>query len=102
MAKKNPYKTPQSRIRSTLRALFLRSRERATALKASGYCCIHCGAKQSKAKGKEVSVEVHHKNGIANWKILIDAVYQYLLCDPKLLIPLCKDCHSKIHEDNHV
>lgn len=103
MAKKNPYKTPQSQIRSKLRQLFLRSRERATALKASGYCCQQCGVKQSKAKGKEVSVEVHHQNGISNWKTLIDAVYQYLLCDPKLLIPLCKSCHEKLHEgQNHV
>lgn len=98
MAKRNPTKTPQSKIRSALRALFLRSRERAAAMKASGYKCKQCGKKQSKAKGKEVKVEVHHGNGIDNWKIIIDAVYEYLLCDPRFLIPLCEECHDKIHE----
>ena len=92
--KKLPY-TPNSRIRAALRKLFLRSRERAAALKRDGYTCQECHVKQSKAKGKEVYVEVHHEEGICNWGELIQAVRKYLLCDPKLLKTLCEDCHDK-------
>lgn len=91
--KKLPY-TPNSRIRSALRMLFLRSRERAAALKRDKYTC-KCGAKQSRAKGKEVYVEIHHLEGICNWEALFEAVRKYLLCDPKYLITLCEKCHKK-------
>ena len=87
--------TPRGRIRAALRKLWLRSRERAAALKRDGYTCQSCGRKQSTAKGKEFKVQVHHKRGVANWDILIDSVYANLLCDPKHLITLCKDCHDK-------
>jgi hypothetical protein len=50
--------------------------------------------KQSKRKGMEVSVEVHHLDGI-EWEKLIDIVYEMLLCDPDRLQTLCKDCHDK-------
>ena len=65
MPKKKPI-TPNSRIKSCLRQLFLRSRERAKCLKDAGYTCEICGAKQSRAKGKEVYVEVHHMQGVCN------------------------------------
>ena len=94
MGKRLP-NTPRSRIRSMLRQLWLRSRERAAALKRDGYTCQVCGRKQSKAKGKEFAVEVHHKHGIANWEKLIDLVYLHLLCNPDNLVTLCKECHDK-------
>jgi DNA-binding Xre family transcriptional regulator len=90
--------TPRGKVRAALRQLFLRSRERAAALKAAGNCCESCGIKQSKAKGREVSIEVHHKQGVTNWEALIDMVYAELLCPPDMLQTLCKSCHSKQHE----
>ena len=96
MGKKQP-NTPRSQIRSALRQLFLRSRERAKALKNAGNCCEECGKKQSRAKGKEVFVEVHHNNGI-EWEQMIDYVYRHLLCEPKHMTVYCKECHDKEHE----
>jgi len=96
MGKKLPT-TPKSRVRAALRQLWLRSRERASALKRSGYTCECCGVKASAAKGREVKLEVHHLNGI-DWENLIDHFYKTLLCDPKHLMPLCKGCHDKLHK----
>lgn len=87
--------TPKSQVRSALRKLWLRSRERAYALRRDNYTCVECGVKQSKAKGREVRIEVNHIEGILNWNFLLDYVYRYLLCDPKLLETLCKQCHGK-------
>lgn len=100
MAKKLPG-TPRSRVRSAIRQLWLRSRERAQALKAQGYCCQSCGVKQSKAKGKEQDIEVHHKNGIGNWDNVIDIIYQEILCSPATLEVLCPDCHKEIERIRH-
>ena len=86
--------TPRSRVRSALRQLWLRSRERAAAMKRDQYTCQKCHRKQSKAKGKEFSVHVHHKYGILNWDRLIDLVFEGLLCDPSHLEVLCPDCHD--------
>lgn len=94
MSRLKSNRTPRSQVRQALRLLSLRSRERATALKRDGYCCQSCGMKQSKRKGMEVSVEVHHLDGI-EWEKLIDIVYEMLLCDPDRLQTLCKDCHDK-------
>jgi 5-methylcytosine-specific restriction endonuclease McrA len=96
MSKKSRF-TTNSMIRSALRRLFLRSRERGEAIKRDGYTCCDCGAKQSRAKGKEVYVEVHHKDNILNWDKLFEAVREYLLCHPDHLETKCKDCHSKEH-----
>lgn len=102
MPKKNIQKTPRSQIRSTLRRLFLRSREHSFALKRDGYKCQLCGIKQSK-RGKDRSrwilVQVHHQNMVENWERLIDMVYQSLLCHPDELIVLCHDCHDKAHQE---
>jgi predicted HNH restriction endonuclease len=95
MGKKLPY-TPNSQIRSALRRLFLRSRERSKTLKDAGYCCAECGKKNSKAKGRECSVEVHHKSGIDNWNELFDVIRIKLL-NVDDMEPLCKDCHDKEH-----
>ena len=94
MGRKLPY-TPNSRIRSALRMLFLRSRERAQALKRDKYTCQKCRLKQSRAKDKEAYVEVHHKKNICNWIALFRAIRKYLLCDPKHMVTLCKECHER-------
>lgn len=94
MGRKLP-NTPRSRVRSALRRLFLRSRERAACLKASGYKCAQCGIKQSRKKGGEVYVEVHHSHGIGNWDKVIDAIYEELLCNPNKMEVLCVTCHDK-------
>jgi 5-methylcytosine-specific restriction endonuclease McrA len=88
--------TPRSKVRAAIRMLWLRSRERAAALKRDKYCCVRCGVKQSKAKGKEQKVEVHHKAGhIPNWELIIDEIFRTILCDPADLETLCEECHNK-------
>jgi len=87
--------TPNSQIKSALRRLFLRSRERSSRLKADKYTCCECGAKQSRASGREVYVEVHHLQGIENWQEIYNVIQKHLLCDPKKMQTLCKDCHKK-------
>lgn len=97
MGKKLP-STPRSRVRSAIRQLWLRSRERQSALKRDRYTCCVCHAKQSRTKGKEVYVEVHHANGhIANWEHVIDVIFESILCDPRYLETLCHDCHKAVH-----
>jgi len=98
MAKKSPY-TTNTQIRSALRRLFLRSREHGQALKNAGYCCEICGQKQSRAKGKEVYVQVHHKaEGGVNWDGLFDEIRKRLLHKPEGYKVLCKECHKKNHK----
>ena len=83
------------KIRSALRQMWLRSRERATALKNSGYKCEKCGVKASKAKGREQKIEVHHKEGIGNWDKVIALIQDELLCDAENLQCLCPNCHRE-------
>lgn len=98
MGKRLEY-TPNSKIKAALRMLFLRSRERNTALKRDKYTCQTCGAKQSRASGREVYVEVHHKSGVLNWNELYKAIREYLLCHPDHLEVLCKECHEREGEN---
>jgi predicted HNH restriction endonuclease len=98
MGKKLPH-TPRSRIRAAVRQLWLRSRERAQALKDHQNCCGRCGVKQSMAKGKEVKLEVHHLDGI-EWEEVIDFIAKNVLQTPDRLIPLCKECHEKEHHED--
>ena len=96
MSRRLPH-TPSSQIRSELRRLWLRSRERAAALKATGYCCAECGKKQSRANGRECVIEVHHRSCITNWAEIEAAIRRYLLVSPDELVPLCKSCHESKH-----
>lgn len=90
--------TPRGKVRSAIRQLFLRSRERAARLKMDGYTCRVCGRKQSKAKGKEFDVQVHHVSGIGNWEKVIDLIYEEILCGPEHLQTVCKGCHDALHD----
>lgn len=94
MGRKKP-NTPRSRVKNTLRQLWLRSRERAAALKKASYCCTECGIKQSTAKGHEVKLEVHH-DPMVNWDGIVDLIIERLLQVPQY--PLCKGCHKALHE----
>jgi 5-methylcytosine-specific restriction endonuclease McrA len=80
-----------------LRLLWLKSRERGTALKRASYTCQTCGKKASQAKGKEVKVNVHHKNKVQNWTEIAEKIRDELLCNPDDLVVLCKECHDKAH-----
>ena len=97
MPKKNTRKTPRGQVRSAVKRLWLRSRERSFAIKRDGYTCQACGKKQSKAKGREVKVEVHHLEGVGNWDTAINVIYDCLLCDPDFLQTLCEKCHKNEH-----
>jgi predicted HNH restriction endonuclease len=99
MAKKTRPKkppTPKTIVRNALRKLWLQSRERSAALRRESYTCERCGLKQSKAKGREVKVNVHHKNGV-DWGDLVDLVFERLLQTADDLEVLCVDCHDKEH-----
>lgn len=99
MGKKKP-NTPRSNIKSNIKQLWLRSRERAAALKRDGYRCQSCDVKQSKAKGKEQKVEVHHIEGIDVWSEVVDLIAELILCSENIdkLITLCPDCHKDEHK----
>jgi 5-methylcytosine-specific restriction endonuclease McrA len=86
--------TPRRQVRAAIRKLWLRSRERASALKRDQYTCQVCGKKQSRKKGHEQKVEVHHLNGI-EWEKIIDYIFRHVLVDPKHLMTECPDCHAK-------
>ena len=100
MSRKLPT-TPRSRVTQALRQLWLRSRERAAAIKRENGCCECCGVKQSVAQGRAVKLEVHHNNGI-EWQPLIDYVFRHLLVDPKDLTVMCKPCHDKTHDQGEL
>ncbi len=55
---------------------------------------MDCGAKASKAKGREVKIEVDHLDGFETEKI-IDYIFKHLLVDPSRLETVCKGCHAK-------
>ena len=95
MGRRVPH-TPTSQIKSALRKLWLRSRERRAALKRDSYTCT-CGRKQSKAKGREIAVEVHHLRGI-RWKEMMEFIRAELLVDPEELQTLCVECHKEAEE----
>ncbi len=98
MGKKLPH-TPTSRIKSALRQLSLRSRERAATVKRDNNTCQQCGVKGSVAKGRVVKTTVHHKHGI-DWSKIIKFIRKELLVDPDKQEVLCVDCHKKGHKDD--
>jgi hypothetical protein len=89
--------TSKTHIVRGLRQIWLRSTERGDALRATKYCCASCGVKQSKKKGHEKKVVVHHKEGVLNWDEIIECIRKNLLCSPDKLEVLCPDCHNKAH-----
>jgi hypothetical protein len=91
MGKKLPY-TPKSRIANWIRRGWTQSRERAKVLKDAHYTCCSCGAKQSRAKGKEVYVEVHHKSRI-DWVKIVEFIRKEVLDKPQVC--MCKECHKE-------
>lgn len=95
--KKKPT-TPRSKVTVALRQLWLRSRERATALKRDKYTCQGCHRKQSVAKGKEFKVQVHHKEGI-DWTGVVDIIIERILVHPDKLETLCKECHDRVDNE---
>ena len=88
-------RTSKTQIVRQLRQLWLRSKERSTALKEAGYCCQSCGKKKSIKKGQEQKIEVHHIEGISNWDHVVKIIQEEILCDPSLLKVLCPECHAK-------
>ena len=96
--KKRMDKTPRSRVKNALRQLFLRSRERAFAIKRENNTCQGCHKKGSTAKGKEQKIQVHHRAGIGNWEKVIDLIYEEILCSPEFLDVLCPECHKEHHD----
>jgi len=88
-------KTTKAKIKSHLRLLWLRSTERSQAMQLAGYCCQRCGVKQSKAKGREQKVEVHHKLGVCNWDLIAECIMDQLLCPVTELEVLCPNCHKE-------
>lgn len=93
-----PHTTPRGQIRSALRRLWKNSRERSSAIKRDKYTCVTCGAKQSKAKGKEVKVNVHHISGHVDWEPMIDLIIKNLLQTMDDYVTLCKSCHDEVHK----
>ena len=96
MSKRLPH-TPTSKIKAALRQLDLRSRERAARLKQDDYRCQVCGGKQSKAKGREFAVQVHHIDRI-KWDDIINYIREQLLVGPEQRKTLCDSCHNDEHE----
>jgi hypothetical protein len=97
MAKKSQV-TTRVRVRSVLRLLWLRSPERRAALKRDHYTCQFpgCNKKQSRAKGKEVKVQVHHMRGIVDWEEVIDFILASgLFRGPDYLITRCEEHHKE-------
>lgn len=91
--------TKKTHIVRMLRQLWLRSAERAEALKRDKYSCQRCGVKQSRKKGKEQKVQVHHLGGIGNWDEVIEVIRKEILCDPENLRTLCPNCHDEVEEN---
>jgi 5-methylcytosine-specific restriction endonuclease McrA len=89
--------TPRSRVKNAIRQMWLRSRERAAAVKLHSNTCQHCGRKGSVAKGKEVKIQCHHTKGI-DWDGVVDLIFERVLQTPLDYTVLCKECHDKEHE----
>lgn len=81
-----------------LSQIFLRSRERAAAVKRESGRCQSCGVKgRPKAirNGPAVALQVHHLDGGGIDEIM-NLIYTRLLCHPSRLQVLCRACHEEI------
>ena len=96
MGRKSP-NTTNSTIKAALHRLWLHSRERAATVKRDEYTCQVCKGKQSRRKGHEFKVQVHHINGV-KWGDMIRFIRDNLLVSPDDMITLCKSCHLTIHK----
>ena len=95
--------TPNSQIRSGFRSIWLRSRERAHALRAAHHCCERCGVKgraKDTRNGPKQKLEVHHRDGIVDWDALVSLFRRRILPNPDRLEVLCPECHKKEHSDD--
>ena len=88
--------TPRSKIKQAIRRMWLQSRERSKCLKDAEYRCERCNVKQSTAKGKEVKLNVHHKNRI-DWDGVVDLIIERVLAGE--LEALCIPCHDDEHAE---
>ena len=95
MGRKLP-NTPRSRIRTTLRRLWLYSRERAAAVKRAENRCEVCNALSKDRKGGTVTLEVHH-NDMIEWEKVLDYIQRHILVHPDGLTVFCKQCHEDEH-----
>jgi len=96
MAKKNPI-TPNSQITNILRRLWMYSRERRARLWVDDSICWTCKRKGSKAKGREVAVEVHHVEPV-RMNLIIEVIRRELLVGPEKLATFCRECHKAEHK----
>ena len=97
--KKKRTETPRGLIVTTLRKLFMWSPERNAALARDDKTCQVCGKRESKAKGKECSIQVHHiQEGDINWDRIERVIRAELLCPAEMLICLCKEHHKECHQ----
>jgi 5-methylcytosine-specific restriction endonuclease McrA len=96
MGRRLPH-TPSSIIRNALRRLWLRSRERAAAVKRDSNTCQKCGRKGSVAKGRECKIHVHHARRRPGWEEVEMAIRYHVLQTPDDLVCLCEDCHRCQH-----
>ena len=93
--------TTRAMVESKLRRyIWMQSRERAECKRRFKNTCQSCGAKGSRARGREVKdPDIHHINPV-DFGPIIDLILDKengLLCSPDNLIPLCKECHKKTH-----
>ena len=84
-------------IRNLRKYVWLRSKERSEKLKEYNYCCAKCKIKQTRRKGKEVVIDVHHIK-LINWDRILKVLYEELLHTNT--IPLCPSCHKREHIEN--
>ena len=96
MARKDMTTSTRSSVRAGMRRMWLRSRERGTAMKLAKRACSCCGAKQIVAT-PDVRLEVHHTKGI-DWEDMIDMFFERVLQRPEDYTVLCKVCHLAEHE----
>jgi len=90
------YTLDTAAIRRRFEQAIIGIRERATAIKRDHYTCQHCNRKQSRAQGRELSVAVHHLDGV-DWDGLVDLIRDRLLQTPDRLQTLCSECHGAEH-----